>query len=324
MSDVARVAGVSVTTVSYVLSGKRAVAESTSQAVHRAVDELGFTLNTAARTLRTGRSNLVALVVPDIANPFYAQLAAGLEERLRGPGYHVVICNTQARRPLELAFLADVVEQRFAGVVITPFRLKAADFEPVRAAGIPVVVSADHWLDGLDQVVPDAVAAVRAAVEHAVASGRLRIGMIAGPRDAQGGDPRLDLLRVQAAEAGYAVPEEFVVRGEHTREAGDAGFTRLMSRPVHPDVIFCVNDVTAVGALDAAERLGVQVPEDVALVGHDDVVFASLVRPRLTTLRYPPLDVGHAAAALLTERSEGRVHSRTHRIPVTFVQRSTF
>lgn len=323
MADVARTAGVSTATVSYVLSGKRPVAPDTREAVEAAIAELGFTVNTAARSLRTGRSSLVALIVPDIANPFFAQLAATLQEELRGLGMHVVVCNTRARREEERALLAEAVQQRFAGVVITPFRLLPRDMETLANAGIPAVVSADVPFGPVDLVTPDARTATRQALERVTAAQRRRIAMIAGPRDATGGDPRLELLRALARQFGTSLPRELVVRGEHTREAGAAGFAELMSRRYRPDAVFCANDVMAVGAMDKAHELGIDIPGEVALVGHDDASFASLVRPQLTTIRYPAEHVGQAAARLLKERLAGRSVPRTVRVKAEFVERAS-
>ncbi|MBB0242789.1 LacI family DNA-binding transcriptional regulator [Streptomyces alkaliphilus] len=202
MTDVARAAGVSTATVSYVLSGKRPVAPATRAAVENAITELGFTVNTAARSLRTGQSTLAALIVPDIANPFFAQLAATLQEELRGLGLHVIVCNTRADRHEERALLAEAVQQRFAGVVITPFRLLPRDIETLDRADIPTVISADISFGPVDLVTPDARAATRRALERVIAAGRRRIAMIAGPRDATGGDPRLELLRDLARRLG--------------------------------------------------------------------------------------------------------------------------
>lgn len=175
MADVAQAAGVSSATVSYVISGKRPVAEHTRRVVEKAIADLGFSVNTVARSLRTGRSSIVALVVPDLSNPFFAQLAASLQEELRVLGLHVMVCDTKADREEERAFLREAVQQRFAGVVITPFRLVAKDFLVLSEAGIPAVVSADLPFGDNDLVTPDARAAIRAAlteVTEAVATHR--------------------------------------------------------------------------------------------------------------------------------------------------------
>ncbi|TXS08149.1 LacI family transcriptional regulator [Streptomyces sp. ms191] len=323
MSDVARAAGVSSATVSYVLSGKRPVSAETRRAVEAAIEELGFRLNTVARSLRTGRSTLIALVVPDIANPFYAQLAHGLQETLRPGGFHVAICNTGARLADERAFLDEAVRQRLAGVVITPFRLAPEDFDVLASASVPVVVSADLPFGDHDLVTPAADGAVRAALEHVAETGRRRIGVIAGPRDAAGGDPRLERIRAQAPAFGLRLPDALVVHGEHTRDAGAEGFGRLMRHRNPPEAVLCANDVAAVGALERAEQLGLRVPQDVALVGHDDIEFASIVRPRLSTIRYPAEEVGRACARLLAERLEGRSERSTVEIGARYIKRAS-
>ncbi|MFH8388685.1 LacI family DNA-binding transcriptional regulator [Streptomyces sp. NPDC018036] len=323
MSDVARAAGVSSATVSYVLSGKRPVTDETREAVESAIDQLGFSLNPVARSLRTGKSTMVALVVPDIANPFYALLARSIQDELRGRGYHVLVSSTGARRDEEEALLQEAVHQRFAGVVMTPFRLATDAFDGLRGAGIPAVVSADVPFGDVDLVTPDADGAVREALDHVAATGRRRIGVIAGPQDAAGGDPRLERVRRHAAEAGLRIAPEHIVHGEHTREAGAEGFERLMRAGLRPEAVLCGNDITAVGAMDTAERLGLDIPGDVSLVGHDDIEFASLVRPRLTTIRYPAREVGRVAAGLLLEQIDGRTARRTVRVGAVFVPRGS-
>ncbi|MFE5138331.1 LacI family DNA-binding transcriptional regulator [Streptomyces fagopyri] len=323
MSDVARAAGVSSATVSYVLSGKRPVTAETRESVHSAIDRLGFRLNPVARSLRTGRSMMVALVVPDLANPFYALLARSIQDKLRGRGYHVVVSNTGAQRGEEEALLQEAVHQRFAGVVMTPFRLAADAFEMIRGAGIPVVVSADTPFDGVDLVTPSSDQAVVDALTHVAASGRRSVGVIAGPLDVPGGDPRLDRIKTHVAALGLQVRDEHVVHGEHTREAGAAGFEKLLRSSRRPEAVMCVNDMTAVGAMDVAEELGLEIPGDIALLGHDDIDIANLVRPRLSTIRYSAREVGAVASALLLEQIDGRTQPRTVRVSARFVRRAS-
>ncbi|WP_369142717.1 LacI family DNA-binding transcriptional regulator [Streptomyces sp. R44] len=309
MSEVARVAGVSVTTVSYVLSGKRPVAPATREAVQAAVAQLGFRLNTVAQSLRTGRSSTAALIIPDIANPFYAELARGLQDTLHEERLHVVVCNTNADRAEELSYLDDLLKRRIDGVVITPQWLTPDDLGPLRAAGIPVVISADSGLDDpdLDLVRADSREAIDQAVGHLVRQGHRRLGMVVGPSGTPNGDPRLALFRAAARRHGLELPADLVVRGKHTRETGAAGLRRLMARPQPPTAIACVNDRSAIGVLEAAEEMGIKIPSDLALIGHDDIEVASLVRPRLSTIRYPAYEVGATCGRLLLERLDGRV-----------------
>ncbi|MFD6349866.1 substrate-binding domain-containing protein [Streptomyces roseolus] len=144
-----------------------------------------------------------------------------------------------------------------------------------------------------------------------------------GSRDATGGGPRLEQLRSSALQLGMALPHELVVRGEHTREAGATGFAELMSRRHRPDAVFCGNDVIAAGAREKAHELGFDIPRDVTLVGHDDAPFATLVRPRLTTIRYPAAEAARAATRLLTERPDGREGHKTVQAEAEFVARSS-
>ncbi|MEU2844638.1 LacI family DNA-binding transcriptional regulator [Streptomyces sp. NPDC088147] len=323
MADVARAAGVSVTTVSYVLSGKRPVAPAKRDAVQAAITKLGFRLNTVAQSLRTGRSSTVALIIPDIANPFYAQLARGLQDALRPDKYHVVVCNTNAERAEELLYLDDAVKRWLDGVVITPSWLVPDDFDALQAAGIPVVVSADTEMDGLDLVRADSQGAIDQAVGHLAQEGHRRLGMLVGPAGTPAGDPRLELYRAAAGRHGLDLPASLVVRGKHTREAGVAGLRRLMNRKNPPTAIACVNDLTAIGALEAAEQMGLAVPSDVALIGHDDIEVASLVRPRLSTIRYPAHEVGSACGRLLLERIGGRAGQAEVALRTQLVLRET-
>ncbi|MFB6835696.1 LacI family DNA-binding transcriptional regulator [Streptomyces sp. NPDC056361] len=325
MSEVARVAGVSVTTVSYVLSGKRPVAPATREAVEAAIAQLGFRLNTVAQSLRTGRSGTAALIIPDIANPFYAELARGLQDTLRQERLHVVICNTNAERAEELSYLDEVVNRRFDGVVITPQWLVPDDLAPLRAAGIPVVVSVDGEPDDLDLdlVRADSREAIDRAVAHLVQRGHRRLGMVAGPPGTPNGDPRLTLFRAAARRHGLELPDDLVVRGKHTRETGAVGLRRLMAHPHPPTAVACVNDRSAIGVLEAAEEMGLKIPSDLAVIGHDDIEVASLVRPRLSTIRYPAHEVGSACGRLLLERLDGRVSPVRVALRTEFVLRES-
>ncbi|MFD5041109.1 substrate-binding domain-containing protein [Streptomyces sp. NPDC058377] len=147
--------------------------------------------------------------------------------------------------------------------------------------------------------------------------------MIAGPPGCHRRRPRLEWLRSLAAQFGTTLPGRPAVRGEHTRKIGAVGLERLMRTKHRPDEVFCANDAVAIGAMDKAEELGVGFPGEVALIGHDDAQFASLVRPRLSTVRNPAVEVGRAAAQLLIERLNGRVPQKTVHVKAGFISRGT-
>jgi LacI family transcriptional regulator len=311
--QVARRAGVSPTTVSHVLSGKRRVAETTRRTVQEAIAELGYRPNNVARSLRTRRSRMVAVVVPDITNPFYAVLTRGLADAVDGAGYGTYVCNTDGIRDREDAFLADVVDRGVDGVVMAAGNVTAQLRVGPAGLGVPAVRIGGALDDDphVDRVTPDDGVGSYEAVHHLVELGARRIAMIQGP--AASGTARDEGYRRAITESGLPVEPELVIRGDWTRPGGRTAMDTLLSGPVRPDAVFCANDLTAIGAMDALRELGLSVPGDVAVVGFDDVDAATIVSPALTTVRNPAYETGYAAGELLLSRilgsytGEGRV-----------------
>jgi LacI family transcriptional regulator len=303
IEDVARAAGVSVTTVSHALSGKRPVSALSAARVGAAVERLGYRPNGVARSLRTRRSLTVALVIPDITNPFYPTLARGLQDVIGEDGYHVFICNTDADPGLERELLDDLAQRQVDGVVIVPFELTADDVAPRVDAGMAVVVLGrriDH--PNVDVVESDDAAGAAMAARHLVSLGHSRIGLIAGSR--QVGELRATAFRHTLEELGLPMSDAFVAQGDWTREGGRAGAEKLLAgSPV--TAVFAANDLMAIGAMDAALARGLSIPHDLSLVGYDDVDAASLLTPALTTVRNPAYDMGNTAGRLLMERLSG-------------------
>lgn len=323
IADVARVSGVSTTTVSHVLTGKRPVAEATRQRVQAAVRELHYRPNHVARNLRVGSSQMIAVVVPDITNPFYAQLTRGLADALGGD-YGTWVCNTDGSAGREHQFISDVLARGADGLVVASVeRDSARATAPIRF-DTPVVClgeSIDHPL--VDRVIAADTEASRAAVEHLLGHGARRIAMITGPPTH--GQSRVAGYAEALQAAGLTVPRQLRVAGDWTRSGGRAAMHRLMRLPQRPDAVFCANDLMAIGALDAARELELQLPGDVRLVGFDDIDAASLVSPALTTIANPAYETGWSAGKLLLDRLQGR-HSGTRRtvvLPCRLIVRET-
>jgi LacI family transcriptional regulator len=297
--QVARRAGVSPTTVSHVLSGKRRVAETTRRTVQEAIAELGYRPNNVARSLRTRRSRMVAVVVPDITNPFYAVLTRGLADAVDGAGYGTYVCNTDGIRDREDAFLADVVDRGVDGVVMAAGNVTAQLRVGPAGLGVPAVRIGGALDDDphVDRVTPDDGVGSYEAVHHLVELGARRIAMIQGP--AASGTARDEGYRRAITESGLPVEPELVVRGDWTRPGGRNAMDTLLSGPVRPDAVFCANDLTAIGAMDALRELGLSVPGDVAVVGFDDSELARTTEPPLTTVRQPIEQLGAEMAQLL-------------------------
>lgn len=304
ISDVAAFAGVSATTVSHVLSGKRAVGAATKGTVRDAIRQLGYRPNHVARNLRTRRSQMVAVVVPDITNPFYSVLTRGVADAVDGGGYGTYVCNTDGRSNREAAFLDDALDRGVDGIVIASTDVATRTSEGPSGVGTPVVCvggAFDH--PSVDLVAADDEVGSRAAVTHLIGRGARRIAMIQGP--AESGTARDHGYRHALSDRGIAFDATLMVRGDWTRHGGRAAMRRLLALPEPPDAVFCANDLTAIGAMDVARELGRAIPEDLAVVGFDDVDAASMVHPRLTTVQNPAYDTGRAAGDLLISRMTG-------------------
>jgi LacI family transcriptional regulator len=323
--QVAKLAGVSPTTVSHVLSGKRWVAESTQETVREVIRQLGYRPNNVARSLRTRRSKMVAVVVPDITNTFYAVLTRGLADAVDVAGYGTYVCNTDGIPEREDAFLADVVDRGVDGVVMAAGNVTGDVGAGPGGLGVPAVRIGGAPDDDphVDLVAPDDEIGSHAAVCHLVGRGSRRIAIIEGPHAT--GSTRDDGYRRALAESGIPVDPDLMVRGDWTRPGGRKAMHALMALADRPDAVFCANDLTAIGAIDAAHELGLAVPGDVAVVGFDDVDAATIVSPPLTTVRNPAYETGYTAGELLLSRITGDYtgEGRTVVLPCPLVVRAS-
>nr|WP_269454562.1 LacI family DNA-binding transcriptional regulator [Microbacterium sp. T32] len=311
---VATAAGVSKTTVSHVLSGNRPVSADTRRRVEKVMDELGFSPNFFAQALNRNRSNTIALIAQDITNPFYPSLARGLQAAVSSRDQVVMLFDAGAGEGgLTHAFVTDAIQRRADGVVIAISDVDD-DIARLRDAGIPVVaVGSGASKLPIDWVTADDERIAADAVMHLHLLGHRRIATITGPLGHTPGKPRhVGYLRAMA-DLDLPVTSELIEHGEWTRESGFEAMMRLAARRDRPSAVFCANDMMAIGALDAARRLGLSVPQDVAILGVDDIDAAALVRPALTTVRIPAEEIGRAAGELLLHRiSEGMTTTHRH------------
>ena len=311
MSEVAARAGVSVTTVSHVLSGRRPVADATRSRVLQVIAELGYQPNPLSRVLRTQQTMTVALIVPDLTNPFYPMVLRGLAEMLVPAGYHAVVCNTDGTREEEISFLQEMTNRRVDGVVIAAFQLSRKDFlEHAKTGPLVRLGGAPFDPDLGDLVRSDDEGGMLQSARYLLEQGRVRLAYVGGPAHVGPSDLREAGYRRALAEAGQAIDEDLVIRGEFTREAGRAAAERLLGRTDRPDAIACANDLIAIGVLDVARAMGLQVPGELAVTGYDDIDAASLVFPALTTVVNPAREVGRACGeALLRQLTGGEAES---------------
>jgi LacI family transcriptional regulator len=324
IAHVASRAGVSPTTVSHVLSGKRVVGASARDTVLSAIAELGYRPNHVARNLRTRQSHMIAVVVPDITNPFYAVLIRGLADELDAAGYGTYVCNTDGQHEREKKFFEDVQDRGADGIVLASGETAAElTFGPADQE-TPLVCIGEH-LDHprCDAVMADDESGSRDATRFLLDRGYERVAMIQGP--AHSADARTAGYLAALKAQGHRPADDLVVRGDWTRAGGREAMQRLMASSTRPDAVFCANDLMAIGAIDLAHELGLVVPDDLAVMGFDDVDAATIVSPQLTTVRNQAYEAGSTAGNLLLSRMSGdyKGEGRTVVLPCPLVVRDS-
>jgi LacI family transcriptional regulator len=299
-------------TVSNVLNRPERVTASTRERVLRAIEELGFVRNEAARQLRAGRSRTIGLVVLDVGNPFFTDLAAGAERVAAAAGLSVVLCNSNDDVAREQHYLSMLKEQRAFGILITPVGSKTAAIEEIRRMGTPVVLVDRGGPSKQCSVSVNDRVGGELAVSHLIEQGHSRIGFAGGPVSINQVSERLTGARAAIEAAGLPRGALTVIETPHMDVAqGRASGERLaaISPPKRPTAVFCANDLLALGLLQDTVRRQQSVPDDLAIVGYDDIEFAAAAAVPLTSVRQPRSQLGQAAMELLLkEATDGEPH----------------
>ncbi|MCC2028898.1 LacI family DNA-binding transcriptional regulator [Microbacterium sp. YMB-B2] len=299
--DVAADARVSVGTVSNVLNRPERVAPETVEKVHASIARLGFVRNDAARQLRAGRSKSIGLVILDIRNPFFAEVVRGAEERAAEHGYSVLVANSDEKQQRESTHLDLFEEQRVAGVLITPVEEALPRLERMREHGIPaVLVDRESQDSRFCSVAVDDVMGGRIAATHLLDRGRRRLALVGGPAALRQVSDRLRGAQDAAAERGLGV--EFMATEALSVEEGRRAGERILARDPadRPDAVFAANDLVALGLLQSLVMTGdVRVPDDIALLGYDDIDYAAAAVIPLSSVRQPAALIGSTAVDLL-------------------------
>lgn len=304
IKDVAATARVSVATVSRVLNGSATVDPELASRVHDAVERLGYRRSGLARSMRTHRARVVGLVISDIRNPFFTDVVRGVEDRVGAEGYSLVLCNSDEELAKEADYLDLFVEERMAGAIVSPASSRDTRLDTLTSRGTPVVViDREASREAVDTVLVDNVRGGEIAVGHLAANGYERIACVTGPPRTSTGSDRLAGWEKGLREAGLEVDDSLVRRADFKESGGYEAATELLSGPARPDAFFVANNLMTVGVLAALREAGLEVPGDVGVVGFDDMPWARLLRPALTTVAQPTYEMGERAAALL----EGRI-----------------
>jgi LacI family transcriptional regulator len=322
-SDIAKEAGVSQATVSRVLNGDPRVAKQTRRRVSDVIERLGYTPNAIARGLVTRRSNLVGVPIADVTNPFYPELLEAIAGQLSGHGLKMVFSNSGGQP--EEAYTRLLVEQRVDGIIFTSALLDSPTVRSLAERRFPMVL-ANRYVDGVecDVVVGDNHGGARAAAEHLLELGHRRIAVLLGHPAASTGRDRLAGFRAAVEEAGIELDAALLRPGGYSYDAAYAETLALLELERPPTALFCLNDVMAFGALNAARRARAAVPRDLSVVGFDDIRMSAWEAFELTTIRQPLAEMARTSVDLLAQRVEAPASSSRRLVfPSLLVRRST-
>jgi LacI family transcriptional regulator len=309
MLDVSREAGVSAATVSRVLTGSAEVDPRTRKLVLAAVKKLNYRPNLVARGLRRRSTQVIALIVTDIENPFYTAICRGVEDVARTAGYSVILCNADRDIRKEREYLRVVADQNASGVIISPASAPKTNISDLIARGLPVIAVDMALPAASGSVLVDNKEAGALATRHLINRGCKRIACITGPRDNSTAQDRLDGYFRAIAAAEQIKDPHLVVYSNYMEDGGYEAANRILDQKKRPDGLFVTNNRMAVGALRALQERGVTIPDEVNVIGFDELPWALELHPHLSLVRQPAYRIGREAARLLIDCVVGREHS---------------
>lgn len=325
LDDVARLAGVSTATVSRCLNEPGKVVEATRDRVMKAVDALGYTPNFAARVMAAKRSFTIGAIVPTLDNAIFAKGLQAFQEALHEHGYTLLVSSSAYKPEIEKEQIRTLVARGADGLLLIGYERDASIYDYLAQQNVPALVA---WSFDADGPVPsvgfDNCAAMRAVADQVIDRGHKRLGMISGV--CTGNDraqKRLDGVREAMVAKGLDPGSLALIETDYTIEAGASAFDRLMARRPRVTAVLCGNDLLAVGALQTAQRLGIDVPGEVSLTGFDDMEIARIVSPDLTTVSVPHREMGRAAAEELVAMVEGKSPCRSRLLHTEIVLRAS-
>ncbi|MCX4735974.1 LacI family DNA-binding transcriptional regulator [Streptomyces sp. NBC_01363] len=307
IKDVAAQAGVSVATVSRVLNSHPSVSPDARTRVLAAVDALGYRPNAVARSLRTDQTRTLGLVISDVLNPYFTELARFVEEEARALGYSVIIGNADERPELQDHHVRTLLDRRIDGLLVSPADGDSPLMAEVARDGTPMVF-VDRWMPGVDVPVvrADGRRAIRDLVAHLHALGRRRLAIIAGPAATTTGNERVEAFREALCAYELTLPDVYIGQGDFQADSGRRVTERFLALPEPPEVVFAADNLMALGALDAIRAAGLRVPQDIGLAAFDDIPWFVHTDPPITAIAQPTGDLGRAAVRALVDIVEGR------------------
>ena len=333
MAEIAQSLGVSVQTVSAVVNGKPGISADTQVRVREAIARFEYQPNQQARSLRGVRSKTLGVIIPSITNPYFPEFVKGIEDEARRNGYSILLCNTDQELGHLLEYFSLISTNKASGIIcaLAIGGDWLADPEVERrirrfaAENVSVVLSGSTSRDlPLSSVMIDSMDATRAAVRHLLELGHRRVGVISPPDGLSVKTERLMAFRTAFAEQGQPLSESLIVAGDFEIEAGARATRELLAKPSPPTAIIAANDIAAFGAISELSKLGLSVPHDVSVLGFDDIAFARVYQPALTTIAQPVYALGQESFKLaITEPVSREGQGPMVKLEAQFVPRSS-
>ncbi|MFW6381090.1 MAG: LacI family DNA-binding transcriptional regulator [Bacillota bacterium] len=306
IKDVAEKAGVSYATVSRALNNHPEVNEKTRKRILEIAQDMGYQPNAIAQGLVKSETRTIGLLIPDITNPFFPEVARGVEEAAEKAGYSIFLCNTNWNSERESKYINVLLQKQVDGVIIAPSSESPAHLQKLMESNTKTVfVSRIIRQLNTTSIIIDNVSGAVMAMEHLLQEGHKRIGFISGPLDISANKDRLRGYREALESNGIEIDDVLIKEGDFKRESGHFLMHDLLALEEKPTAIFAANDLLALGAIRAIREEGYQIPEEVAVVGFDDIEFASLPEIQLSTVSQPKYDLGKLAFEVLCDQIKG-------------------
>jgi len=323
---VAKLANVSTATVSRTINGSPNVTPETAARVQQAIKSLNFVLNTNARALGSGRSNLLGLIISDITNPFFPELVKAFEEIAVAQGQEVLIANTDYDPERTMQCVTRMLQRKVDGVAIMTSEIHEDVIGIFLKRKIPVVfLDTGTPAHGISRINIDYPAGVEMAMSYLTGLGHKRIAFISGPLNLKSARTRYQAFMESSARDHLAAEAEYVQTGDHRPDGGYRAMLRILALKKRPTAVLTSNDLTAIGAMGAIFEAGLRIPDDISIIGFDDIQLSAFTAPPLTTVRIPHADIARTAIRALLGTQKGAapepIHGEQYKIQPIFVQR---
>lgn len=306
MKDIARLAGVSTSTVSHVINKSRFVSDEIAERVNNAAQQLNYAPSALARSLKMNRTKTIGMLVTTSTNPFFGEVVKGVERSCYHQGYNLILCNTEGDNQRMKASINTLLQKRVDGLLLMCSTLEGERLDVFdRYPDIPVVVM--DWgpiLFASDKIQDNSLQGGYMAAKHLIECGHKEIGCITGPLIRHQAQMRYEGYKRALAEAGLGIHSDWIIESDFECEGGYQAFEKLYERGKLPSALFVCNDMMAMGVIQAANQRGLRIPDDLSLIGYDDVHIAKFMTPALTTIHQPKYRLGKAAIDTLLYRLE--------------------